>query len=175
LYYQLVLPIIFIRKKIIMSAKKLLSTTLLSASFAMLIAGASMQAQAADTCAVSVDATAAMAFSTKSIDVPKSCKKFTINLKNTGTLAKAVMGHNLVITKADDKDGVAEDGIEAGLGANYVKAKDARVVAATKVIGGGEAASVKFKVSKLKADQSYVFFCSFPGHSGMMKGTINLI
>jgi azurin len=162
-------------KEFIMSAKKLLSTTLLSASFAMLMAGASVQVQAADTCAVSIDSTAAMAFSTKSIDVPKSCKKFTINLKNTGTMAKAVMGHNLVITTADDKEGVAEDGIEAGLDANYVKPKDARVLAATKVIGGGESASVKFKVSQLKADQSYVFFCSFPGHGSIMKGTINLI
>lgn len=162
-------------KENIMSAKKLLSNTLVSASFAMLIVGASMQAQAADSCAVNVESTASMAYNTKSIDVPKSCKKFTINLKNTGTLAKAVMGHNVVITKADDQEGVVEDGITAGLASNYVKAKDARVVAATKVIGGGESASIKFKVSKLKADQSYIFFCSFPGHAGVMKGTVNLI
>jgi azurin len=44
------------------------------------------------------------------------------------------------------------------------------VIANTKVIGGGQTTSVKFATSALKAGESYTFFCSFPGHSAIMKG-----
>ena len=45
----------------------------------------------------------------------------------------------------------------------------------TKVIGGGESDSVTFDVSKLAAGQDYTYFCSFPGHFAMMKGTLKLV
>jgi azurin len=135
----------------------------------------SAQAYAAAACEANVEVTAAMAFTAKAIDVPKSCKTFTVNLKAQGTMAKTVMGHNFVITKEADKDAVNTDGMTAGAASNYVKAKDARVVANTIVIGGGESASTKFDVKKLSAKDKYVFFCSFPGHAGIMKGVINLV
>jgi azurin len=53
-------------------------------------------------------------------------------------MAKAFMGHNIVITKEADKDAVVADGGKAGLSSNYLKAKDMRVVAGSSVIGGGE-------------------------------------
>ena len=34
--------------------------------------------------------------------------------------------------------------------------------------------SVSFDVSKLKAGDSYAWFCSFPGHASIMKGTLTL-
>jgi azurin len=42
------------------------------------------------------------------------------------------------------------------------------------MVGGGKVDLVTFDASKLKADQSYAFFCSFPGHSALMKGTVKL-
>ena len=45
----------------------------------------------------------------------------------------------------------------------------------TKVLGPGESDSVTFSVKKLTATVSYTFFCSFPGHSGIMKGTLRLV
>ncbi len=48
------------------------------------------------------------------------------------------------------------------------------MIAATKVIGGGESASVSFDVAKLQAGDAYTFFCSFPGHSSIMKGELTL-
>ena len=132
-------------------------------------------AHAAATCNVSVEVTEAMAYTVKNIDVPKTCKDFTVNLKANGTMAKAVMGHNIVISKETDKEGVITDGGTAGAAANYMKAKDARIVAGSKVIGGGELTSVKFKVKKLNAKEKYVFFCSFPGHGAIMKGVVNLV
>jgi azurin len=133
------------------------------------------QAFAADKCEVAVEATDSMTFSTKEIAVPKSCKSFTVNLKATGTMKKTIMGHNLVIAKQADEQGVLQDGSAAGAAQNYVKPQDARVVAATNVIGGGESASISFAPSKLDAAGSYVFFCSFPGHAALMKGAIKLI
>ena len=135
----------------------------------------SAQAHAAAVCDTSLEVTEAMAYTVKSIDVPKTCKTFTINLKANGTMPKNVMGHNLVITKEADKEAVNTDGGTAGLASNYVKAKDERVIANTIVIAGGESASTKFDVKKLNAKNKYVFFCSFPGHAGIMKGVVNLV
>jgi azurin len=70
---------------------------------------------------------------------------------------------------------VLMDGSAAGLDNNYVKVSDARVVVNTKVIGGGESASVKFNLSKVKVSDSYMFFCSFPGHAGVMKGNVKFM
>ena len=129
----------------------------------------------AGACDVAIESTAAMAFNAKEIAVPKTCKEITITLKNTGTMAKNIMGHNLVITKTSDMKAVLEDGNTAGLASNYVKAKDNRVVAYTNVIGGGETATVKFKTKGIDAKTEYMYFCSFPGHSSMMKGIFKLI
>ena len=42
------------------------------------------------------------------------------------------------------------------------------------MIGGGESTSVTFDVSKIKDGGPYEFFCSFPGHAALMKGTISV-
>ena len=48
------------------------------------------------------------------------------------------------------------------------------VVAHTRLIGGGESTSVAFPVSKLQGGGPWVFFCSFPGHAALMKGTVTI-
>ena len=153
-----------------MQTKKLLMSALFVTPLFL-----SAQAYAAPTCDANIEVTTAMAFTVKAIDVPKTCKTFTVNLKAQGTMAKTVMGHNFVITKAEDKEAVNTDGTTAGAANNYIKVKDTRVVAHTNVVGGGESTSTKFDVKKLNAKNSYVFFCSFPGHAGIMKGVVNLI
>lgn len=126
----------------------------------------------ADECEVDVQATDQMQFSTNAITVDKSCKTFTVNLEHTGKMDKNVMGHNWVLSTSADMQPVITDGSAAGLDNEYLKDDDPRVIAHTKVIGGGEKDSVKIDVSKLTAGQEYMFFCSFPGHSAMMKGTL---
>lgn len=126
-------------------------------------------------CSVDIEGNDAMQFNVKSIEVAKTCKEFTVNLKHPGTLAKNVMGHNWVLTKTADMQGAATDGMSAGLDKDYVKAGDTRVIAHTKVIGAGETTSVTFDVSKLAADGDYSYFCSFPGHWSIMKGTLKLV
>ena len=126
-------------------------------------------------CSVDVDSTDQMTFNTQAISVSKSCETFTVNLKHTGSLPKTAMGHNWVLSKTADMPGIVTDGIPAGPDASYLKAGDERLIAHTDLIGGGESTSVTFDVSKLAAGEDYSFFCSFPGHYSMMKGSVKLV
>ena len=137
-------------------------------------AASTAAAPAAGNCATTVESNDNMQFNTKDIQVSKACKEFTITLKHTGTQPKSGMGHNIVISKAEDMDGILKDGAAAGADADYVKAGDARVVGHTKLIGGGEETSVTVDPAKL-ADGSYKFYCSFPGHGALMNGTVTLV
>jgi len=134
---------------------------------------ASAHALAAE-CEVTVDSTDQMTFTTKAIEIDKSCTTFTVNLTHSGKLPKNVMGHNWVLSKEADAQPIASEGLSAGIDKNYLKPGDARIIAATKIIGGGEKDSVSFDVAKLSAGEKYLFFCSFPGHIGMMKGAVTL-
>ncbi|AEB84756.1 azurin [Alicycliphilus denitrificans] len=139
-----------------------------------LVVGAGAHAAWAADCATEINGNDAMQYDKTSISVPASCKQFTVTLKHTGKLPKATMGHNWVLAKTADMQGVVADGVAAGLGKNYVKDGDTRVLAHTKVVGGGESDAVTFATSALKAGGPYSYFCSFPGHSVVMKGSLAL-
>lgn len=133
-------------------------------------------AAAADAaCSTVVEGDDAMKFNVSDINISKACTQFTITLKHVGKMPKAAMGHNIVITKAEDTDAVDKDGAAAGVDGDYVKAGDDRIIAHTKLIGGGEEASVTVDTSKFAAGNKYEFFCSFPGHIAMMRGNVNLV
>ena len=139
--------------------------------FAFLLASSSAFA----ACSITIDGNDAMQFDTKSIEVPKSCEAFTVNLTHSGKLARNVMGHNWVLARTRDVQGIANDGMAVGLVHNYLRPDDNRVIAHTSVIGGGKETSVTFAVNQLDAGGDYTFFCSFPGHWSVMKGTLTLI
>ena len=132
------------------------------------LATLSLGAQA--NCNISVDATDAMKYSSNTLSVPSTCKEVTLTLNHTGSLPAAAMGHNVVITKTSDIQPVATEGMSAGLANNYIKPNDSRVLAHTKVIGGGESTTITFSTTNMKAGGDYSFFCSFPGHWAIMKG-----
>jgi azurin len=125
-------------------------------------------------CATEVEGNDAMQFNVGSIAIPASCTSFKITLKHSGTMPVGAMGHNIVIAATADMQGIEADGIAAGAANNYVKPGDTRVIAHTKLVGGGESDSISFPVDKLKAGGPYEFFCSFPGHATVMKGTISV-
>lgn len=139
---------------------------------------ASEAAPAADAqtsaCEVVVEGNDQMKYNTDHIDISKQCKEFTITLKHVGTMPKAAMGHNVVISKTADIAAIVADGAGAGADGDFVKAGDTRIVAHTSLIGGGEETKVTFDPAKL-ADGEYSFFCSFPGHEGLMHGTVKLV
>ncbi len=126
--------------------------------------------QAKADCAFELDAGANMAFSMQEMSAAKSCSEITVTLKNTGTLPANAMGHNWVLSKADDLQPVAIDGQSAGIDNDYVKPGDERVIAYTSIIGGDETTSVTFSVADLEVGGSYMFFCTFPGHWAIMQG-----
>ena len=136
-------------------------------------AAASGKAAAVVTdCATVIEGNDAMQYNVGSITIPASCTEFKITLNHTGKMPVAAMGRNVVVTALADMQAVAADGMGAGAAAGYVKADDPRVIAHTDMIGGGETTSVSFPVSKLQGAGPYEFFCSFPGHLALMKGTI---
>lgn len=147
---------------------KILSIPLLALAFM----GAAGMAHAADNCTVTLKSDDAMTFDLKSASVSAGCAKITIDLIHTGKLPAAVMGHNVVVSATADLAGVARDGIKAGQANHYVPQGDARVIAATTLIGGGQKTSVSFPGKKLAAGGDYSFFCSFPGHATLMKGKL---
>lgn len=125
-------------------------------------------------CSVTVDSTDQMMFTTKAIEIDKSCKTFTVNLEHSGSLPKTVMGHNWVLSKEADAAAIASEGMSQGVDKDYLKADDTRIIAHTKLIGAGEKDSVTFDVSKLDPAEKYQFFCTFPGHISLMKGALTL-
>lgn len=148
------------------------ATTAPAAAAAAPAPGSDKPAAVVADCATVIEGNDAMQYDVGSITIPASCSEFKITLKHVGKMPATAMGHNVVIAAAADMDAVATDGIAAGADAGYVKAGDTRVIASSKVIGGGETTSVSFAVSKLKSGGPYEFFCSFPGHHSLMKGTI---
>lgn len=142
-------------------------------SFALIgLLGAAGFAQAAGNCTVSLKGDDAMKFDLKEATVSASCPTITVELTHTGKMPVAAMGHNVVITATKDVDAVARDGIKAGVAGHYINKADARVIAATTLVGGGQKTKITFPGKKLTAAGDYTFFCSFPGHSMLMKGKL---
>ena len=129
-------------------------------------------AAAADkVCQLAIAGNDLMQFDKKELSVAADCTQIEVTLTHSGKLPAAAMGHDWVLVKSEDLNAVANAGAAAGLANNYLPPGDKRVIAATKVIGGGQSTSVTFPASLLKKGESYMFFCSFPGHNALMKGT----
>lgn len=145
-------------------------TILIAAMMLMLFSSTTF----ANECELSISATDAMQFDKKQLSVPASCKEITLTLTHSGQLPKSAMGHNWVLSKADDMQAIANEGMAAGAGNSYVKPGEPRVIAYTDIIGGGESTSITFSISDLDPNGDYRFFCSFPGHWAIMQGSFSI-
>lgn len=126
-------------------------------------------------CSTTIDSNDAMRFDRDLIEISAQCEQFTLTLTHSGSLPVAAMGHNWVLAEESDIPAVAADAVAAGASAGYLAADDERVIAHTRMLGGGETDSVTFDVALLDADGEYGFFCSFPGHSALMRGRVVLV
>lgn len=117
---------------------------------------------------ITIEANDRMQFDTKEINV-KAGEKITLTLKHVGKLPKQAMGHNWVLLK----DGVVvKDFAMAAMQAkdnDYLPKDSKDVIAATKLLGGGESDTITFEAP---AKGTYTFICTFPGHYGIMQGTL---
>lgn len=105
----------------------------------------------------------------KSVFTVKAGQEVQLTLKHVGTMSKDAMGHNWVLLQQGTD--VASFGAEAAgaKDADYIPASQSdKVIAHTKLLGGGESDTITFTAPTEKG--SYTFICSFPGHFGMMKG-----
>jgi azurin len=124
----------------------------------------------ATECQIKIEANDLMQYDQNKLTVPASCAAVELTLKHTGKYPVSVMGHDWVLARTADVDALTSAGKTAGLTHNYLPENDLRVLAATKVVGGGEMTSINFSTEKLSQGGDYTFFCSAPGHSNQMKG-----
>lgn len=98
----------------------------------------------------------------------KAGQEVTVTLRHVGKGNIQIMGHNFVLLKK----GVviptfASKAGAAGKKEDWIPEGGKDVIAHTKMLGGGQSAKVTFTAP---AAGTYDFICSFPGHSGLMKG-----
>jgi len=126
-------------------------------------------------CNLEIAAGDMLKFDKTELAISSSCDKVTVSFSHTGKLPATVMGHNWVLSKTADVKLIASDGLTAGATNGYIKAGDERIIAATKIVGGGETVSISFGTGQLSKTASYTFFCSFAGHSSIMAGAFKII
>lgn len=103
----------------------------------------------ADECALVIEGNDAMQYNLKEMSVPATCKEVTVTLNHTGKMPVTAMGHNWALANTADYQAVATAGMSAGADNNYLPKDDPRVLAHTKLVGGGESTSVTFKTDGL--------------------------
>lgn len=127
-------------------------------------------AAAATVVEVSIEGTDAMTFNKKELRVPAG-STVKLTLTHTGSMPATAMGHNFVLLKkGTDVTAFAMKAINFADN-EYIPEGTDKVIAKTKIIGGGESVTIEFKAP---APGTYTFICSFPGHFSMMKGTFTV-
>src|SRR5215472_5250619 len=149
---------------------KLMHATFAAVALTALTALASPVVAHADSCQLEISGNDVMQYDKKELAVPATCKEITVTLHHAGKQPREAMGHDWVLVKTADLAAVDQAGLSAGLADNYVKPGDKRVLAHTRVVGGGETTSVTFPASILTRGGDYSYLCTFPGHSALMHG-----
>lgn len=128
----------------------------------------------ARSCAVTVEVKDSLTFSLSEISLDSACASFDLTLKHVGTMPAGTMGHNWVLTRSEDFAGAVKEGQKSGAANNFIKPGDPRVLAATRVIGGGEETTITLDPALLQVGGDYTFFCSFPAHFVLMRGKLTV-
>tara|TARA_B110001454_G_C12670369_1_gene413471 strand:+ start:405 stop:902 length:498 start_codon:yes stop_codon:yes gene_type:complete len=124
----------------------------------------------AQDCSQVIESNDAMQFNMKEMRVSADCQNLTITLKHVGNLPQQFMGHNWVLSTTENMMPLTGVSMQAGA-PNYLPESDERIIAATDMIGGGQETSVTFDLSSLDPSKDYTYFCTFPAHYALMKGS----
>jgi azurin len=139
-------------------------------SLLLLIAGAAAGKARANECQLTILANDMIQYNARTLHVDAGCKEIELTLRHVGKQEAHVLGHDWVLARTADVSALANAGIAAGFANGYLPVGDKRIIAATKIVGGGESTTITFSTSLLMAGGDYSFFCSYPGHSPMMRG-----
>jgi len=131
-------------------------------------------AQAAN-CHLNIEANDLMQFNARALQIDPECGEVQLTLKHVGKQPAHVLGHDWVLARSADVSALASAGLAAGYDKGYLPADDPRIIAATHVIGGGESATITFSTERLQPGVDYAYFCSYPGHTAMMRGRLLLV
>ena len=94
----------------------------------------------------------------------KEGSKIKITLINEGI--DVAMQHNILFVNFGKRKEVAAKAVQAGADKNYIP-EDPNLIAASEMAQPGETVVLEFDAPK---KGNYEFFCSYPGHSQMMRG-----
>lgn len=98
----------------------------------------------------------------------KAGQKVTLTLRHVGKGDIKTMGHNFVLlNQGINIPAFSANAAAAGQAKDWIPQDGKDVITHTKMIGGGQSTTVTFTAP---AAGTYDFICSFPGHSGLMKG-----
>jgi azurin len=143
---------------------------------AALVGAAVLRPVAADAaekvCKLAISGSDLMQYDKKELEVAGDCTTVELTLTHSGKLPREAMGHNWVLVNTPDLSAVANAGMSAGPANNYITPGDKKVLASTKLVGGGESATVSFSTAILKKGGAYSYLCTFPGHNSAMRGVL---
>ena len=106
---------------------------------------------------------AEMKYDVENITV-KEGSRIKINLINEGV--DIAMQHNILFVNFGKRKDLAAKAVQAGGDKNYIP-EDPNLIAASSMAQPGETVVLEFDAPK---KGNYEFFCSYPGHSQMMRG-----
>ena len=127
----------------------------------------------ASPCSTNLEGNTMMQYSSTNIEIDSPCSEFTIKFKNTSTVAKEYGGHNVIVSKEKDFNALTslvDPTVHPG--ENGFLPNSNKIIAKSPIIGPNESYDVKIDVSKISSGEKYVFWCSFTGHWGVMKGNL---
>ncbi len=137
---------------------------------AVLVASGAAGAARANDCQLTIQANDMIQYDARSLHIDASCKLVELTLRHVGRQEAHVLGHDWVLARTADVAALVNRGMAAGFDSGYLPAGDKRIIAATKIVGGGESTTITFSTAALEPGGDYSFFCSYPGHSAMMRG-----
>jgi ABC-2 type transport system permease protein len=109
-------------------------------------------------------------FAQKALSAPAG-SRIKLTLSNL-TDADDEIGHNWVLVKQGQEQSVLANGIKAGDDKDWLDVNDPGIIAATRLIEGGQRDSVTFDAPPAG---TYTFVCTFPEHfKGGMRGTLTI-
>ncbi len=118
---------------------------------------------------INLTANDAMQFNTAEIKISAG-RTVKLTLKHVGKMPLEMMGHNFVLlAQGTDLNAFSAAGVTAKDSEYIAKSMADKVIAKTKLLGGGQSDSIEFKAP---GPGTYEFLCTFPGHSAIMKGKL---
>lgn len=137
----------------------------------LLFVSLSVAAFAAQAKTVTIVGKNNLTFSVETITVSPG-EKVTVKLVNNTKLPAMAMSHNWVLLKQSaDPKAFVQAAVKAKSNGYMPKSKMDQVIAATKLVAGGESDTVTFTAPTEPG--KYLYVCTFPGHfAAGMKGVL---